>query len=386
MFVFWYNEATIEGGLVMKDTLLKLCNNVHFNTYRNLEEFFLCSGAGLAIVSSFSSLQEKMLDKPVGFLGLGLMFCGAVIFTSQVESYTKEVCLIRERYQEFIQNYNQLNAKMELHDPIAIHTMFQYLLDNGYLSRNCWYRGGDTHVRDIANLEGVDIIHGEGVCRHQAAMLTDILRDYGIFSHVLCTYLPNYVVQVDVLPEQKYTKEELIEWIQTHVKSEWERGVNYAKVSILMDDLHQNIELSYQKNPKNRLLHRMTIGHAITFAHQDGKNYFLDPTQGRIYRMSEEKSNELCDDDFHLSCQLSRTGEKYSSEFYKELKKKILERYPSPSKEEEDSIVKETTNLCENNIDIFRQFYRENHELYHDIANQVLSLKQKKLVRRLYRS
>ena len=36
-----------------------------------------------------------------------------------------------------------------------------------------------------------------------------------------------------------------------------------------------------------KILKREIMNHAITFSVKDGKSYYLDPTQTRIYRVSE---------------------------------------------------------------------------------------------------
>lgn len=51
-------------------------------------------------------------------------------------------------------------------------------------------------------------------------MLSDILNGYGIESSQLSVYLKNYSININVLKEQKHTKEELVNWVRMHITDE----------------------------------------------------------------------------------------------------------------------------------------------------------------------
>ena len=59
--------------------------------------------------------------------------------------------------------------------------------------------------------------------------------------------------------------------------------IGLTVVNELMDKRNQNIEISSEMVDDKNLLKRKIGNHAISFAFKDGKSYFLDPTQNRIY-------------------------------------------------------------------------------------------------------
>ena len=126
------------------------------------------------------------------------------------EVHTKDVSQIRELYSYFINNYNKLNKIFDLNNPVEIYAMFNYLLYKGYLSKNKEFQFYDKETRNLKGLRGVDVITGKAVCRNISSMLTDILNEYGIQSNLLGVYSKQYIVNVNILEQQKYTKEELI--------------------------------------------------------------------------------------------------------------------------------------------------------------------------------
>ena len=60
------------------------------------------------------------------------------------------------------------------------------------------------------------------------------------------------------------------------------------------------------------------------------------------------------------------------------MKKMLLNPNPSISIEEEQELVLSTKKLCEQNMDIFEQFYDENIEIYDEISNRLEKIKKNK--------
>ena len=145
----------------------------------------------------------------------------------------------------------------------------------------------------------------------------------------------------------------------------------------LVDENNKNIEISLKMVEDRNLLKRKIGNHAISFAFKDGKNYFLDPTQTRIYRMSELDKKMLYDDEYELPIRyLSSLAFKRSSKDYSRMKERLASQYPSVSKKQEKLMIEETMKICNGNSDIFENFYAENNELYDDISSKLLKIRK----------
>ena len=314
-----------------------------------------------------------MLGDPLNVIKYTSIVALYLLAFSNGKNYTKDIVQIRNLYQEFLKNYNKLNKTFNLSDPIQIHTMFYYLLYEGYLSKDKDFQFSNKQARDIDYIYGANVITGQGVCRHISTMFTDILNDYGIQSNNLVVYFRNYDVNVkiNIIDKPKYTKEELINYARTHIEDEEKYNLVMKVIERLVDEYNKSIEISLEKVYEKKLFKSFLVNHMISYAFQDGKSYFLDPTNKSIYRMSKSNNHILYDDEYELKIspinsilRLSR----YSNNC-------LINQYPSVSKEEEKMLIEETVKLCNKNIDIFENFYSENSDLYKDISSKVLKIK-----------
>ena len=57
---------------------------------------------------------------------------------------------------------------------------------------------------------------------------------------------------------------------------------------------------------------------------------------------------------------------------------KLLRPNPSLPIEEEQKLVMDTKLLYGQNVDIFEQFYNDNHEIYNEISNRLVKIKKNK--------
>ena len=90
----------------------------------------------------------------------------------------------------------------------------------------------------------------------------------------------------------------------------------------------------------------------------------------------------LCDEELELPIKMKASKiVQVTPESYKRVKKILKENNPSIPIEEERLMITETRKLCETNIDLFEQFYRENKELYEDITSKVLKIKLNTITR-----
>ena len=331
----------------------QLCGKINYNTYNNIQNSLRLSGLGLILTDDLITQQYQMLNTPIDIIICTILATALTMTWSSGKNHTKDIIQIRNLYQEFIKNYNKLNKIFDLSDPIQIHIMFNYLLYKGYLSKDKEFQFSGKQARDINCLSGTNVITGQAVCRHISAMLTDILNDYGIESSQLGVYYRDYSININILDEQKYTKEELINWVRTHI-------INEKKYDFAM-----------------KLIEKVG-NHAISFAFKDGKSYFLDPTQTRIYRMSESDKKMLYDDECELPIRYtSSLALSNDLKNFLRIKERLASQYPSVSKEEEKLMIEETMKICNGNSDIFENFYTENSELYDDISSKVLKIRKK---------
>lgn len=359
----------------------RLCGYIDYNTYGNLQNILFTSSLGLSIASEFVP-EYSSLYNPTEALSYVSLAAFIGLTYSNCKNYSKDLNQIRELYQEFIKNYNKLNKTFNLNDPVQINTMFSYLLYEGYLSKDKEFEFSSKQARDMANLGGANIITGKGVCRHISSMLTDIMNDYGIQSNQLGVCSMNYNIKIKILNEQKYTKEELHNWCRTHITDENTYSFIIKLIDAFIDKNKQNIELSYEIEDEKNSIKKIVGNHAISVAFKDGKTYFLDPTQSRIYRMIEDGNGVLYDDECD-NIPIRTTGTFVLNEikdFYT-LKQSLSKPCQYISKEEEKEMVKNTLEICNGNMDIFEQFYNQNSELYNDISSKILKIKKRKFLK-----
>lgn len=347
--------------------------SIDYNTYDKIQNTLFFSGVGMVLAKDLIVSQYPILNSPVDALVCISMAAFLGLDFSSGKDYTRDITQIRSLYENLIINYNKLNKLFNLDDPIQIYTMFTYLLHNGYLSMDKNFELSNKEARDIKGLYGTNVITGKAVCRHISAMLTDILNNYGIESSQLGVYLMDY----SVLEKQKYIKEELTNWVQTHITDEQAYSIAMEYIEELVDKRGQNIELSTKMI---EYLKRKLGNHAITFSVKDGKSYYLDSTQVRIYRMSEDDKNVLYDEYDRVPIKLLSFIVLNDSKDYLRVREKLSQQYPSITREKEKQIIRQTIIDCKNNMDIFEQFYNENSDLYNDISSKLLKIKKVKTI------
>lgn len=119
----------------------------------------------------------------------------------------------------------------------------------------------------------------------------------------------------------------------------------------------------------------------ISFAYQNEINYFLDPTNKEIFRVNEHNNHTLYNDNTHKTSIRLSSSEYFNeclnhTENYQKMKKRLTEKNPNIQVEEEQRLIAETMNICNNNLDIFERFYAENNDLYSEIASKALKIKR----------
>ena len=364
-----------------KDKFQQFCESIDYNTYNKIQNILGCSSIGMSLTNNLILSQYPIINSSVDALTYISLVAYLGLIGSHGKDYTRDIKQIRLLYNEFITNYNKLNKMFCLNDPIQIYTMFNYLLYKGYLSLDKNFEFTDKEARDINGLFGINVIIGKAVCRHISAMLNDILNDYGIEASQLGVYSMDYSININILKQPKYSKEELVKWVQTHITDDKIYNSVMKLIEELVDKRCKSIELSTEMIENKNILKRIIGNHVITFSVKDGKSYYLDPTQTRVYRMRENNKNELYDDEYSkVPIKMVPSILLNDSKDYLKMRKRLLQQYPSVTKEEEKQMVEQTIIKCSDNMDIFEQFYNENSELYTDISNKILNIKKRKSI------
>ena len=337
----------------MKNNVYKnLCGHIDYDTYVKMRKIGTVLSGGLSllgIVSLSAFLSAENLIVPCGILG-GVSFLLSDTF-QKGGNYTKDVKEIRDLYMEFLHNYNKLNDIFHLNDPVEISTMFEFLLFNGYLSKDKEFqalaRGSDDKF--LFSVRGAEVFTGKGVCRHIASMFTDILNEYGIESSTLFVYINLENLDLDIDGLEDYSKEE---------ESKRQKIISNLDV--------RSFILDYVGKIKGN--------HTISYAFKDGKSYFLDPTNDEIFRMKKSKEVLYNENSGDTPIRFITTKLCSDLEHYSRMKKRLSEPYLSITQEEEEKMIDETLDKCENNMNIFEQFYADNCELYKEVSQKVLTL------------
>lgn len=125
--------TTIQRGFLMEKKINQILNSIDYSTYKKIQNSFGTIGFCSAIVNIFT--EYPLLDKSLDMLYYTSFIAYFSFLLSNAKLHTKDINEIRTLYQQFIKNYNQMNKDFDLKNPIQIHTMFNYLLYEGYLSK-----------------------------------------------------------------------------------------------------------------------------------------------------------------------------------------------------------------------------------------------------------
>ena len=356
-------ENTIRG---------KLENLYTYNNYKNVECGMIFTTIAGNLTNIFTQIPTNVKNS-IAYVTMFTTLAFLGMISSGGFSKTNEIKDINKLYQEFLKNYKHLNEVFDFDNPVEVYAMFNYLLYKGYLSNNKHFEFSEKQARDTRAIMGSNVMTGKGVCRHIAAMLTDILEYSGTEASTMSVVSNSEKVTAKFTKEQKYTKEELLEWINTNIHDRDAINTLTSYLNVLEKQNRLNIEFIHKQIAEKSIISRILGNHVITYAYKDGNSYFLDPTQGRIYVPNKKL---LTDSQMSVT---PRGNAVFSTLLNKRnrvntMKKRLRENHPSLDLQEQEEIAKRTLNICKNNTDIFDQFYRENSEIYAETTNKVLSL------------
>jgi len=351
------------------------CGKINFETYKNLKSTFFASGLSVGIVDNILLYDNAFSD-----LMMCLFMCAYMYLEwSNGINYTKDINEINVLYKEFISNYNKMNKMFGNNEPISIYALYNYLLYEGYLSLNHEFKFTNKNVCDLSIISGASINRGVGVCRHISSMLRDIYNDYGIDSLSLGCLLRRREIDVKAVSKEEYSREDNLDIINKFNFSDEQKEVLIQTMDeLIASDVFVKYVIKYVADKKWKV--KRAGNHAITYALYDDEQYFLDPTQSRIYRLKEGQKGILYDSfDDNIDIK-KRSINILNKTVFDELtvdKNRIFIPGESISLEEEKKILESVRKNCLDNKDIFEKFYNENKEIYEEIDSKMNKVRKK---------
>lgn len=354
-------------------------NTIDEKTYKNIKEISYLTGITLFNLELYTMNSIPQIFSVLLGISSSLLIETGIYMGKYGRGgilKTKTGKELEELYQEFLKNYCQFNNFFELDNPIQIQIMFSYLLEEGYLSYHKSFNFKNSS-ESFHWLDGTRVIEGQAVCRHISSMFKDILQTLGFSAYKLPVHITK--AEKNILPlQQKLNLEEFKEFLLYRLNQlkispeEYQEFLPYINSSNLQLG-ESNEVLFYCNNEKKLKL--ASSNHVITAVFTSEKDYFLDPTQCRVYHRKNSKI--LYDED--VDCKIFEIPARLccsSKEEYKALKERLHHPQEQLSRTEEESLIMKTKMLCQENTDIFEQFYNKNCELYREINKKVLKLKK----------
>ena len=358
----------------------KIINNIGYKTYNKICE-------GLVVSSFFSMAGGGFIPFPYDilyyFAALGSGALGVIMSITDLPMYTKEASALRRLYSEFIDNYVKLNKTLEVEKPIEIYALYNYLLDNGYLSKNkiCLTRNTvkALEINSVHNYElyGVHVINGFACCRHISTMLSSIYNAMGYDSvTVINKHYNNSLLFYNEITDDQIDKLSMRLLKAFGIKKSLQEELFLEFLDDYLGDFFYNEE--YDNNEKElekiyKLLQKSPCNHQMTFVTDKKHGYYLDSSLTKIFRVDRNNSNNkflhLYNDDGYACAHIDLIKNRNSINTFNQVKDKFL--LPSVNKDQEQAQLIKTGLKCIKNKDIFERFYIENNELYNEISNQL---------------
>jgi len=340
----------------------KIFENMSYNTYNTIYNI----SYAISILGCVNPFVGAIIDLPAleALVSSYIVLTQGYWATASIingEKYTKEIKNIENMYNNLINKYTVLNNKFELKNPVEIYSMYNYMLYKGYLSKDGEFKFGDSNIKDICTLLGVNVVTGKAVCRHIATMLNDTYNKMDINAYTYSCHLDSNGILFDTLKENISALETILE-------------------SVTNSNERKEIENLISSHKK--LLKRYTpplikkSNHLINIASKDGICYIMDPTNQTILKKEPDKEykNILKLD---LVSPLGSKIKLIKSRGEYDKKREIL-LLPNSKEEDDDKIITNINSLCNNNLDLLDRFKRENRELYSDINNKLIKIKKKR--------
>lgn len=113
-----------------------------------------------------------------------------------------------DSYFKIVNKTANLMKELNISDPFSATVIFEYLLWNGYLSKNKKLIYGISGRINNIVLTGADIMLGKSVCLNNADMLSDVLNAMGFESYIMgCSFVENVKVSFEYKPNIERKRE-----------------------------------------------------------------------------------------------------------------------------------------------------------------------------------
>lgn len=343
----------------------KMFKNMSYDTYKSIEKTSFFAPALTNTVNIF--IESALISWPLYVLTAASLYYFGSTTLSFAEIYTKDIREIKELYDELINDFSFLIEDFEFENPVEIFALYNYMLHKGYLSKTRYYEHEHPSYGDIFSLYGANVVTGGGLCRHDAAFLTDVYNKTGINSQILTVYLNDIEAQI----------------------CEFRKFVSVLEIELkTTTDLNRKIEIeellkiykSKLKTMKNKFepLKKMNGNHVITLSEYDGKSYFFDATNEVMYKKYDMDSSYI------ISNKTGRVKIAKGGYFGQKLDKEETNRkliLPETDIFDDKKLFNNTTKLCKENRDVLDSFKNQHISLYNEIDNKLSNIKCKKLLK-----
>ncbi len=265
-------------------------------------------------------------------------------------------------YEKFIKDYKEYLDDINANDPFKIFCIFDYMLDNGYLSYNHEYNYAfdKSNIKDFFRYlsDGTCVLTGSGVCRNASTLLDDIYRVTNYKHSLVYVYSHNNIYAI----EDNNTNQSLKEQYKMINKI-----YNPDKRKKLKDKIETgNYELFEDIDNKNKLITKAIGNHMINYALFDDINLFADPTNHEIYKVVKYSKSKIYSE--HIDCDIKRMSNKKIKDYYSGSNyglNKLIKIYES-SKIEFDKYDKDFEEFYQREKKLLSEYYK----LYESIDYQ----------------
>ena len=282
-----------------------------------------------------------------------------------LEIYSKEYYELKNLYGDIIKRYNDdINRTFNFTDPVEISEAYIFAYKKGFLSKNgtFFYLADSKQLIENYTILGASIFTGNACCRHSARLLSDMLNDYGFNSVFIPTGL-NSASKIFEFSKSKISSFDSLISLTSSVLNEndinEEKFIDYA-YELFNEDFNIVKKWDYDIN-------KVPLNHTITGVSYNGLAYYIDPTNEDYYRMDKESGRLINDSDTIENTIKSRSFDVLK---YRKKIKKILS-LPSIDFDFVNTTRIKTNLLCNKNLDIFEDFYKDNHEVYDEITEKL---------------
>ena len=241
---------------------------------------------------------------------------------------------LKKLYILSLKSYKKLIEGLDIESPLDIYLIFSYLLRNGYLSLNKNFKRTDDNTVDIIikeNIPGINIMCGEGVCRHASSLFTDIFNTINLNSKMVNGYLSEKGIR----------------------KTFYWRLKNYLETTNAFG-IEETFRLPYIEAIAN---------HTFLTVEKNGIKYYLDPINDAILMPKEDETGVL----------------KASRKYEVLVNKKIIKDSDFKELEEYNKKRIKTKEFFLNNTDLFDNIHSINNIIYEEASIRVRKLDKERI-------